>query len=280
MELIAPSPKAIGGMNPALPGGICTSAHLRPPRGTHHPLLLRYWAEVAQLARASGCGPEGHGFEPRPQYFPFFICIMADTSPPSSELVAPETLKGFQDLLPREMILRNSVIRKIQTVYEKFGFLPIDTPVLEYLATLIGTGGEETNKSLFRLDSPEGDPIAMRFDLTVPFARLIAQYPEKLTLPFRRYHIGPVFRVDKPGPGRFRQFTQFDIDAAGSTSVAVDGEIVAAMTDALRPSASATPVAAMRSGDLKFVSITENWSTPPCSMRTSPAGRPRRMCCG
>jgi histidyl-tRNA synthetase len=159
---------------------------------------------------------------------------MAETSPPSSELVAAEALKGFQDLLPREMILRNSVIRKIQTVYEKFGFLPIDTPVLEYLTTLIGTGGEETNKSLFRFESPEGDPIAMRFDLTVPFARLIAQYPEKLSLPFRRYHIGPVFRVDKPGPGRFRQFTQFDIDAAGSSSIAVDGEIVAAMTDALR----------------------------------------------
>ena len=131
------------------------------------------------------------------------------------------------------MILRNSVVRKIQAVYEKFGFSPIDTPVLEYLATLIGTGGEETNKSLFRSESPEGDPIAMRFDLTVPFARLIAQYPDKLVLPFRRYHIGPVFRVDKPGPGRFRQFTQFDIDAAGSANLAVDAEIVAAMTEAL-----------------------------------------------
>lgn len=136
--------------------------------------------------------------------------------------------------MPGEMILRNAVIRKIQAVYEKFGFLPIDTPALEYLATLIGTGGEETNKSLFRLQSPEEDQIAMRFDLTVPFARLIAQYPDKLTLPFRRYHIGPVFRVDKPGPGRFRQFTQFDIDAAGSKNVAVDGEIIAAMTEALQ----------------------------------------------
>ncbi len=159
---------------------------------------------------------------------------MADSAAPTSDLVAPETLKGFQDLLPREMILRNSVVRKIQAVYEKFGFLPIDTPALEYLATLIGTGGDETNKSLFRLESPEADQIAMRFDLTVPFARLIAQYPDKLTLPFRRYHIGPVFRVDKPGPGRFRQFTQFDIDAAGSKNIAVDGEIVAAMTEALR----------------------------------------------
>jgi histidyl-tRNA synthetase len=159
---------------------------------------------------------------------------MPDSSTPASELVAPETLKGFQDLLPQEMILRNAVLLKVQAVYEKYGFLPIETPALEYLSTLIGTGGEETNKALFRFDSPEGDPIAMRFDLTVPFARLIAQYPDKLPLPFRRYHIGPVFRVDKPGPGRFRQFTQFDIDAAGSKSIAVDGEIVAAMADVMR----------------------------------------------
>src|SRR5580658_2713914 len=135
---------------------------------------------------------------------------MADASPTPTELIQPETLKGFQDLLPREMILRNAVVGKIQAVYERYGFLPIDTPALEHLATLIGTGGDETNKALFRFESPEGDPIAMRFDLTVPFARLIAQYPDKLPLPFRRYHIGPVFRVDKPGPGRFRQFTQFD----------------------------------------------------------------------
>lgn len=150
------------------------------------------------------------------------------------ELVTPETLKGFQDLLPEDMIARNAVVEKIKRVYEKYGFLPLDTPVLEYLVTLIGTGGEETNKQLFRLESPEREPIAMRFDLTVPFARLVAQYPEKLKLPFRRYHIGPVFRADKPGPGRFRQFTQFDIDSAGSESVAVDAEIVAAMCEVMK----------------------------------------------
>lgn len=159
---------------------------------------------------------------------------MSDTPFPQSELVEPKTLKGFQDLFPQEMLLRNSVVRTIQGVYEKYGFLPIDTPVLEHIETLVGTGGEETNKTLFRLNSPEEDPVAMRFDLTVPFARLIAQYPDRLSLPFRRYHIGPVFRVDKPGPGRYRQFTQFDIDAAGSRSVAVDAEIIAAMCDAMR----------------------------------------------
>ena len=149
-------------------------------------------------------------------------------------LVVPQTLKGFRDLMPSDMIARNAVVEKIRSVYEKYGFVPLDTPVLEYLTTLVGTGGEETNKLLFRLESPEREPIAMRFDLTVPYARLLAQYPGQLRLPFRRYHIGPVFRADKPGPGRFRQFVQFDIDAAGSESVAVDAEVVAAMAEAMR----------------------------------------------
>lgn len=168
-------------------------------------------------------------------------------------LVVPQTLKGFRDLLPSEMIARNSVVEKIREVYEKYGFVPLDTPVLEYLATLVGTGGEETNKQLFRLESPEREPIAMRFDLTVPFARLLAQYPDQLTLPFRRYHIGPVFRADKPGPGRFRQFVQFDIDAAGSDSVAVDAEIVAAMAEVMRTLGLAPGEFEIRFNDRKLV---------------------------
>ncbi len=159
---------------------------------------------------------------------------MENTKSSTDHLINPMTLKGFRDYLPDEMISRNQVIEKIRKVYEKYGFHPIDTPILEYLVTLIGTAGEETNKQMFRLESPEREPIAMRFDLTVPFARIIAQYPEKIKLPFRRYHIGPVFRADKPGPGRYRQFTQFDIDAAGSDSLAVDAEIVAAMCETLQ----------------------------------------------
>jgi len=151
-----------------------------------------------------------------------------------ARLVIPQTLKGFQDLLPEDMLARDRVVEKTRRVCEQYGFLPLDTPILEYLVTLMGTGGDETNKQLFRLESPEREPIAMRFDLTVPFARLIAQYPEKLKLPFRRYHIGPVFRADKPDAGRFRQFTQFDIDAAGCESVGVDAEIVAWMCDVMR----------------------------------------------
>ncbi len=149
-------------------------------------------------------------------------------------LVTPQTLKGFQDYLPESMALRDDIVQKIKAIYQRYGFVEIDTPILEHLVTLVGTGGEEANKQLFRLESPEREAVAMRFDLTVPFARVIAQYRDQLKLPFRRYHIGPVFRADKPGPGRFRQFTQFDIDAAGSTSVAVDAEIVAAMSEVMR----------------------------------------------
>jgi len=158
---------------------------------------------------------------------------MPETQSRSKDLVKPATLKGFCDYFPEDMIPRNRIIEKIRTVYEKYGFSPIDTPILESKEALLGTGGEETNKELFSLESPEGEEVSMRFDLTVPFARFLAQYRERIKLPFRRYHIGPAFRADKPDPGRFRQFTQFDIDAAGSESVAVDAEIIAAMCESL-----------------------------------------------
>jgi histidyl-tRNA synthetase len=180
-----------------------------------------------------------------------------------SRLVRPQTLRGFRDLLPEEMLLRNEVVDRIRRVYESFGFVPLDTPVLESLSTLIGSGGDEADKQIFRVvesgakpaaeSGPEAvdpgavdasetqvDPnagqVGMRFDLTVPFARIIAQYhPQQIRLPFRRYHIGPVFRADEPQPeqGRFRQFTQFDVDIAGSSAVAADAEIVAVMAAAL-----------------------------------------------
>lgn len=150
-----------------------------------------------------------------------------------ANLVEPQTLKGFRDLLPEAMILRNEAVEKIRRVYAKYGFAPIDTPILEHLSTLIGAGSEETSKSLFQLKSPEEDTVAMRFDLTVPFARIIAQYPLEAKLPFRRYHIGPVFRGDKPDPGRYRQFTQFDIDVAGSKSLVVEAELVSAMVEVM-----------------------------------------------
>jgi histidyl-tRNA synthetase len=147
--------------------------------------------------------------------------------------VEPRTLKGFQDLLPSDLMPRRAIIQTIEQVFERYGFLPLETPAMEYLDILLGAGGEEANKELFRLESPEGEPIALRFDLTVPFARLLAQYPDRLKIPFRRYALGPVWRADKPGPGRFRQFTQLDIDAAGSVSMAVDAEIIAIMCEVM-----------------------------------------------
>ena len=145
--------------------------------------------------------------------------------------VEPRTLKGFQDLLPEEFACRRAVLGVIERVFQRYGFSPVETPAMEHLETLLGPGGEGVNKELFRLESPEGEPVALRFDLTVPFARLLAQYPDRLRAPFKRYAIGPVFRADKPGPGRFRQFTQVDIDAAGAETVAVDAEVIAVMSE-------------------------------------------------
>ena len=149
-------------------------------------------------------------------------------------LVPAQTLKGYRDILPEEMIFQNALVETVRGVLERYGFLPLETPCVEYLTTLTGTGGEETDKDIIRFKSREGEDVGLRFDLTVPFARLLAQYPEQLRLPFRRYQLAPVFRNDKPGEGRYRQFRQFDFDAAGSESVAVDAEIVAVMCDLLK----------------------------------------------
>lgn len=152
-----------------------------------------------------------------------------------SRLVRPQTLRGFRDLLPGDMLVLNELVDRIRRVYESFGYLPMDTPVLESLATLTGTGGDEADKQMFIVTVPAEDPVGMRFDLTVPFARFIAQHhPQQVRLPFRRYHLGPVFRADDPQPeqGRFRQFTQLDIDIAGTSAIAADAEIIAVMSAA------------------------------------------------
>ena len=142
-------------------------------------------------------------------------------------------LKGFRDMLPDWVRARDEVVTRLRSVCNMYGFQPMDTPLLESLRTLVGSGSEETTQQLFRLESPEGEPIALRFDLTVPLARFLACHVETLKLPFRRCHIGSVFRADKPDPGRLRQFTQFDIDIAGCVSVVADAEIIAAMCEAL-----------------------------------------------
>jgi histidyl-tRNA synthetase len=146
-------------------------------------------------------------------------------------LVEPRTLKGFLDILPEEALTRRAVVTVIESVFHKYGFVPLETPALEHLDTLLGTGGEEVNKELLQLESPEGEPVALRFDQTVPFARLMAQYPDKLKAPFRRCAIGPVWRADKPGQWRLRQFTQVDVDIAGAVSLGADAEVVAVVCE-------------------------------------------------
>lgn len=184
-------------------------------------------------------------------------------------LVRPQNLRGFRDLLPEEMLLRNEVVARITRVYQSFGFVPLDTPVLESLPTLLGSGGEEADKQIFVVreaakpvaaeDEAVAEEVGMRFDLTVPFARIIAQYhPQQIRLPFRRYHVGPVFRADDPQPeqGRFRQFTQLDADIAGSSTVAADAEIVAVLTAAFDALGLVAPEAGVTAGDGATEAVT------------------------
>jgi histidyl-tRNA synthetase len=147
-------------------------------------------------------------------------------------LVEPRLLRGFRDYLPAQMNARQKMIATIRQVYERYGFLPLDTPAQEYRVTLLGYGDENT-KQIFEFKNPEGEDVALRFDLTVPLARVVAQYPD-LPLPFRRYQVAPVWRVDKPDPGRFREFIQFDLDSVGAVSLAADVEILTGMYDTLR----------------------------------------------
>jgi histidyl-tRNA synthetase len=151
---------------------------------------------------------------------------------PEDKIVEPKLLRGFRDYLPAQMNARQKMIATIRRVYELYGFLPLETPALEYRVTLMGYG-EENTKQIFDFENPEKEHVALRFDLTVPLARVVAQYPD-LPLPFRRYQVGPVWRADKPDPGRFREFTQFDIDTVGTSSLAADAEILCGMYDTLR----------------------------------------------
>ena len=148
------------------------------------------------------------------------------------EKVLPTLSRGLRDLLPAEMIARQRMIDAIKGVYELYGFVPVSTPAIEYLHVLSGSAGQEAQQSIFRVQGPEHESLGLRFDLTVPLARLVAQYPD-LPKPFRRYQVAPVWRADKPGPGRFREFTQFDLDSVGVAAEIADTEIIAGMCDTL-----------------------------------------------
>ena len=144
----------------------------------------------------------------------------------SKSIIEPKVLKGFRDYLPNLAILRNSMISTLQEVFSSFGFVPIDTPALEYTEILLGKGSQETDKQLFRFNDQGGRDVAMRFDLTVPLARYAAQHINELGTPFKRFHIAPVWRAEKPQRGRYREFIQCDIDIIGVKSVLADAEII------------------------------------------------------
>ena len=128
--------------------------------------------------------------------------------------VTPKIMPGFMELLPEEQILFNKIKDTIKEVYEKYGFMPLDTSVLEYSNVLLAKAGGETEKQIYRFNKGDTD-IAMRFDLTVPLARFVSQNYNNLVFPFKRYQIAKVYRGERPQKGRFREFYQCDIDVIG-----------------------------------------------------------------
>lgn len=148
-------------------------------------------------------------------------------------IIQPKILKGFRDFLPAAQIQRDTLQEKITGVYRSFGFVPIDTPVLEYTEILLRKSNGETEKQVFRFQDNGGRDVAMRFDLTVPFARFTAEHFSELYFPFKRYHIAKVWRGEKPQVGRYREFVQCDVDTVGSDSAACDFEILNVMKCAL-----------------------------------------------
>ena len=132
--------------------------------------------------------------------------------------IEPRTLSGFMELLPNEQILFNQMKEKIQKTYERFGFLPLDTPIIESAEVLLAKAGGETEKQIYRFQKGDND-LALRFDLTVPLAKYVAKNYGSLSFPFRRYQIGKVYRGERAQKGRYREFYQCDIDIIG------DGEL-------------------------------------------------------
>jgi histidyl-tRNA synthetase len=141
-------------------------------------------------------------------------------------MIEPRILKGFRDFLPPSEIERRLLLEKVESSFRSFGFVPIDTPALEYAEILLGKGGGETEKQIYRFTDNGGRDVALRFDLTVPFARFLAEHRAELSMPFKRYHIAKVWRGENTQRGRYREFTQCDFDIVGSDTAAADFEIL------------------------------------------------------
>ncbi len=148
--------------------------------------------------------------------------------------IKPQTLKGFRDFLPEEMVIRQKVIRTLSEVFETYGFQPLETPALEYAETLLGKYGEEADRLVYTFKDKGSREVGLRYDLTVPVSRVLAQYQNQIPLPFKRYQIQTTWRAEKPQKGRYREFTQCDIDSLGSPSPLADAEIIAVIDDCLK----------------------------------------------
>jgi histidyl-tRNA synthetase len=153
--------------------------------------------------------------------------------------MATQPARGMRDFLPEDVRRREYVVGIIRDVYDRYGFEPLETPAAENIETLMGKYGDEGNKLIFKIlkrgehEAGGQADLALRYDLTVPLARVVAEYQARLPKFFKRYQIQPVWRADRPARGRFREFYQCDIDAVGSTSLIVEAEMCAAASDVL-----------------------------------------------
>jgi histidyl-tRNA synthetase len=149
-------------------------------------------------------------------------------------VITPRLPRGMRDILPQKMLQRQYVIGAIEQVFQRFGFEPLQTPALELRETLMGKYGEDAEKLIYDARHREGkEELSLRYDLTVPLTRVVAMYPE-LVKPFKRYHIAPVWRAERPQKGRYREFYQCDADIVGSPSMLADAEIVTMIYTVLR----------------------------------------------
>jgi histidyl-tRNA synthetase len=148
--------------------------------------------------------------------------------------IEPRTLKGFRDFLPKEARKRQYVLEALKKVFESYGFEPLETPALEYEEILAGKYGTEGDKLMYKFTDNGDRKVALRYDQTVPLARVVAQYQNELPIPFKRYQIQNVWRAENTQKGRYREFLQCDIDTIGSPSLLADAEIIACALDCIK----------------------------------------------